>query len=502
MKHILAIDMGTSHCKAVVINEKGEVINKWQVSSPVISDEPGQHEQDADVLFERITGLLKKAFDADANQQISCVCFSAAMHGLMAVDKNGKPLTRLITWADTRSDAYAADLLAKDIAQKIYQRTGPPIHSMTPLCKLLWMRAEHPEVFDKAYKFISLKEYVFFKLFGKYLIDYSIASATGLFDIYDCNWNKDALAVTGISGDRLSQPSDATHAEKELLPEWRSFFGLDREIPFILGASDGTLANLGCGAIKPHQLALTIGTSGAVRVVAGIPSERKLNTTFTYLLIKDFYVTGGPTNNGGNTLQWFVENILQDATGEGFDKALKLASTINAGADGLIFLPYIYGERAPVWNAKAKGAFIGLTSKHTHAHMARAVVEAIILALYDIFSSMQPLKDDITEIYASGGFTQSEFWLQVAADVFGKKVVVDDVADASAMGAAMIGMYSLGLINKVTDIEHLLSTGKTYMPVIEHHHQYKDVFILYKSLYNSLKTEFEKLHLFNRSHQQ
>ena len=498
MKHILAIDMGTSHCKAVVINLKGEVVNKWQVNSPVISDEPGQHEQDANVLFERIMGLIKKAFEEDKDTLISCVCFSAAMHGLMAVDASGKPLTNIITWADTRSDDYAAALLEKGIASKIYERTGPPIHSMTPLCKLLWLSAEKKEIFDKAYKFISLKEYIFYKLFNKYIIDYSVASATGLFDVYDKAWNKDALEVTGVSEERLSTPVEVTHAETSLLPEYKTMFALTRDVPFIVGASDGALANLGCGAIDKNKLALTIGTSGAVRVVADKPVVRSLNTTFNYLLTANHYVIGGPTNNGGNTLQWFVENIMNDNSREGFDKALKLAATIPVGADGLLFLPYIYGERAPIWNAKARGAFIGLTSRHNNRHMARAVVEAICLALYDVFSSMNTIKDDIDVVYASGGFTQSEFWLQMVADIFGKKVVVDDVADASAIGAAMIGMYSTGLIKDIAETKELLSIGKEYFPVESNHNKYRQIFPLYKSLYQSLKEGFTKISSLNK----
>lgn len=498
MQHILAIDLGTSHCKAVIVTKMGEVLNTWQVISPSISNEPGQHEQDADELFNRVIGLMKNAFESSAGSAISCVCFSAAMHGLMAVDAAGKPLTNLITWADTRSDVYAKQLLKQPIALKIYQHTGPPIHSMTPLCKLLWMKAERKEIFDRAYKFISLKEYIFFRLFNKYIIDCSIAAATGYFDIYTKTWNADALTILSIGAEKLSTPVEVTHAETALLPYYQSLFNIQQQVSFVTGASDGTLANLGCGAVTKDKLAITIGTSGAVRVVVPQPFERKLNTVFIYLLTEGMYVVGGPTNNGGNVLQWFVQQVLQRAdVDKGFNEALMLAESIGPGAEGLIFLPYINGERAPVWDALAKGAFIGLTARHNQSHLARAVVESICYAVYDVFFSMENLKDDVQVIYASGGFTKSDFWVQLVADIFGKKVMVNDVADASAIGAAMIGMLAQGWIKDISEAQQMVKEGKAFLPDMDKHQQYQKVFAMYRSLYLTLKDSFAEMDVMN-----
>ncbi|WP_207632687.1 gluconokinase [Foetidibacter luteolus] len=495
MQHILALDLGTTHCKAVIINTRGDVIKKWQAPSPFISKEKGQHEQEAEAMLQAVTGLLQQAFTYDSDSLIGAVSFSAAMHGLMAVDANGSPLTNIITWADTRSAADAEMLLAnKDAALKIYSRTGPPIHSMTPLCKLLWLKRTQPALFGKAHKFIGLKEYIFFNLFGSYVIDYSIASATGLFDIYSRNWNPDALALTGITANQLSKPVDITHTETAMLPKYRQLFQLNRDVPFVVGSSDGCLANLGCGAIDSTKLALTIGTSGAIRLGTQQPYSQSFNSLFNYVLADNLFITGGPSNNGGNVLEWFIENMLNHKESPGsYNEVLQLAETAPAGAGGLLFLPYINGERAPVWDARARGVFAGLTSQHKQNHLARAVVEATCFALYDIFTSMGSLKDEVELVYASGGFIQSTFWVQVMADIFGKKIVVNDVADASAIGAAAVAMHATGLANNLTGALQLASEGTVYQPGEERHAFYRQLFTVYQRLYHNLKEEMKML---------
>src|SRR3954453_4805883 len=241
MSYLLAIDIGTTHCKAITFDEKYKAVHSLKATYATISDEPGQSEQNPDEIVQQVITLIAQSLQA--NKAIQGVCFSAAMHSIIAVDEEGKPLTNAIIWADTRSSEQAARLKNSDMGSIIYQKTGVPIHPMSPLCKLIWMKEKLPEVFSKAYKFISIKEYLFNKLFGKYIIDHSIASATGLFNIHDIIWCTEALEVANITGDKLSTPVPVTHIEKELTATARQLLGINNDIAFIVGGNDGCLAN-------------------------------------------------------------------------------------------------------------------------------------------------------------------------------------------------------------------------------------------------------------------
>ena len=491
MKEILAIDLGTTHCKAITFNMEGEAILTLKETYATIADEEGKSEQDPDEIFKAVLNLIKRVLEK--RPQIKGISFSAAMHSLIAIDKNGKPLTHAITWADIRSKVYAEQLMHTEAGDRIYHQTGTPIHPMSPLCKIIWIRNKFPHIFNNTSKFISIKEYIFFKLFGKYIVDVSIASATGLFDIYNNTWFDEALKVAGITAEHLSTPVAATHIETELLPEYKTLLKSKNEVAFILGGNDGSLANIGCGAINPGEVALTIGTSGAIRITTDQLKKDDEKRLFNYIITEDLFITGGPVNNGGIVLKWFTELFNNEETETDIDKILEIASAADAGAGNLIFLPYLLGERAPMWDANAKGVFFGLDNLHEKKHLARAVVEGICFGMNDILCALEETNGNIENIYASGGFIQSPFWLQVLSDIFGKRIIISNVSDASATGAAIIGMKALGWINKLEDAEFLLHKGETFEPNKELHEKYKKLFVIFQMLYVKLKDEFHAL---------
>ncbi len=491
MSYLLAIDIGTTHCKAIIFDETCKAVHSLKATYSTISDVPGQSEQNPDEIVQQVTTLIAQSLQS--NKGIQGVSFSAAMHSIIAVDEEGKPLTNAIIWADTRSSEQAAWLKNSEKGSIIYQKTGVPIHPMSPLCKLIWMKDKWPEVFSKANKFISIKEYIFYKLFGKYIIDHSIASATGLFNIHDITWCTEALEAANITEDKLSVPVPVTHIEKELTATGKQLLGIDNDIAFIVGGNDGCLANLGCGAINSGDGALTIGTSGAVRTTCTTKQLDSAQRLFSYLLTDDIVITGGAINNGGVVLEWFGKLMAGKDEPDHLDNWLQLAATVPAGADKLLFLPYILGERAPMWDANAKGVFFGLTSQHGQAHLARAVVEGICFAMRDVVAAIEDTSGSIHNLYASGGFIQSAFWLQLLADVLGKKVSVNNSADASAAGAAIIGMYALGVIDNLNASDQFFKTEKVYEPEEGVHQQYDALFTIFQSLYPKLKDSFEAL---------
>ena len=349
MQYILGIDIGTTHCKAVVMAADGTLLHQAKAGYSTMQSLAGQSEQDAEIVFGSVLEVLQQSVVALRAHKLGAVCFSAAMHSVLAVDQSGGPLTNAFTWADTRSNAYALQLRQHADAQELYARTGTPIHPMSPLCKLVWMQKTMPGVFAGASKFISIKEYVFHKLTGKYLVDFSIASATGLFDIHQQKWDALALELAGITNEQLSTPVPISHTETNIQQSYLQLSGISPGIPFIIGGSDGCLANIGSGAILPGEAALTIGTSGAIRLTADKPRADTQQRLFNYILTDRLYITGGAISNGGAALQWFAENFLQHPfTGAAdIDWFVQLAHRAPPGAGGLIFLPYLSGERAP-----------------------------------------------------------------------------------------------------------------------------------------------------------
>ncbi len=275
--------------------------------------------------------------------------------------------------------------------------------------------------------------------------------------------------------------------------------GLKKVIPFVAGGNDGCCANLGCGAIGENEMAVTVGTSGAVRKVTQEKNHETTGKTFTYLLTENHYVQGGATNNGGNILEWYAEKILELPI-ENKDDMLKLetlATAAHAGSGGLVFLPYLHGERAPVYDATASGVFIGVQAFHTKAHFTRAVFEGMCFALYDICMLVDK-NNTVETVYASGGFTQSAFWVQLLSNILSKKIALTNVADASALGAAFLGMLACGQIKDLSEVKRMIDTDRIFYPEKENSAVYVALYEIYRELYKTLKPQMAMLAKINK----
>jgi len=491
MQYVIGIDIGTTNSKAVAFTTAGEVLGSAGGTYAVVTDADGRHELDPDRLMEVVVLALGQVLETVGREGLTGISFSCAFHSLLLVDDRGMPLTRAMTWADLRPSVQAKTLKGSEAGRRIYQHTGTPIHAMSPLCKLLWLKETQSDLFQRAARFIGIKEYIWWRLFGKYQVDHGIASATGLLDIRRLDWYAESLAVAGIDSGRLSVPVPCTHIESGLLPEARALLSglLPVGLPFVIGGGDGCLANLGSGAVRPGETALTIGTSGAIRMTASAPEVDPGERIFSYILSERYYACGGATNNGGNVLKWFIEGVLGVAEGDdsGWQQRMEEAAGVSPGCEGLIFLPYLQGERAPVWNADARGVFFGVRSIHNHRHFVRACLEGISYSLCQIGASLEETIGPIQHIYASGGFTRSAMWLQLIADVFFKKVHLTGAADASATGAAIMGFYALGLVDDLDVAKSLVQVVQTYEPDAARHAVYREHYRTFTQLYGRLK---------------
>lgn len=448
--YFIGLDIGTSAVKAVAYTASGRFSEKKSLAYPIQSSQPGWQEQDPETVFNAAITVLRKLM-AEKPVPPAFVALSSAMHSLLPLDKDGTPLTPLILWTDIRSADIAQNLKSTAEGKNIYRHTGTPIHPMSPLPKIAWLREHRPDIFQKIHKFADIKTYLVYRLFGELLTDYSMASATGLFDAESLDWFGPSLDFAGISADKLPALVSPFFVLKNLKKEFARHLGMPAETPFVIGASDGCLANLGAGAMSPGQAVLSIGTSGALRMTTAQPVQDVQERIFNYLLWNGVgegspvFITGGASNNGAVVYEWFTRQFFGKKPGaKSMEQHRQAMSGTTAGSDGLIFLPWLYGERAPLWNARAQGVFFGLTERHTIPHFHRAVLEGILLNLALIGQVLEEKISPIGCIFANGGFTRMQSWVQMAADVFGTEVRIFENEDAPALGAVITGMKAMG----------------------------------------------------------
>ncbi|RFS23338.1 gluconate kinase [Chitinophaga silvatica] len=477
--YIIGLDIGTSSTKSIVRLKNGNSETIFQQSYSTKHPLPGYSEQDPAAILMAVKQGIRKTVETLKGPP-TAISFSSAMHSFMALDHAGVPLTPLIIWGDNRSTAYAESLKASAEGNMIYKQTGTPVHAMSPLSKLLWLRNEEIEIFNNSFMFVGIKEYILHHFFGEYLIDHSIASATGLFDIHTHRWNELALKISGISATQLPRPVQANHVITGLKASVAEELGIPADTPIIIGGSDGCLAQLGSKAMDKGHATLTIGTSGAMRVAGSDPIVDTEQRLFTYLLTDDVYITGGATNNGGVVLQWMMEELFQQPLEELGDR---ISSALATAPDKLLCLPYLLGERAPIWDSNATAAFIGIQPQHNAAHFTRATIEGICFVLLSIKKALEETVGEITKISVSGGFTHTPSWMQLLANIFEQEIYYEQTNDASARGAIMLAALELGWkFEEEAEIENVFTPDPTYREVYRLNYQ------RFKKLYEVLLT--------------
>ncbi len=486
MDYVLGIDIGTGSTKAIAVDLQGKPFADQQETYLYSSPKPGYHEQDPEQIWaafkETVKGIIKKA------GQPAAIGLSSAMHSVIMVDQNCNALAPMITWADNRAYAIANNLRASAKGMAIYRATGTRLHGMSPLCKIIWLKENEPELFKKTYKFISIKEYIWYRLFNEFKVDHSIASGMGLFNISSPGWHPASMKLAGISKNQLSTPVATSYTKKYAGQDNQSL--LEPGTPITISASDGCLANLGSMADRAGIAAITIGTSGAVRVAAGKPLPNEKAMTFSYILDEKTFICGGPINNGGIALQWWLKNFVGANLSEAeYDKVFKQIEQTPAGSEGLVFLPYLTGERAPIWDSESCGTFFGVKLLHGRRHFARAVLEGICFALKDVLDAVQENAEPIKQINISGGFVKSAIWVQTLCDITGKKLAIVQPEDASSVGAALMAMKAAGMIKAYPAST---SGGQIFMPDSGNAAVYAQNFRIYKQLYADLKITMHK----------
>jgi gluconokinase len=447
---VVGVDIGTSATKAAAYDGRGRCRARAAAAYPVLSERPGWAEQDPDAVVSAVLSALAEVAGAcyAAGAAMEAVAVGGAMHSLVGVGRDGRPVTRALTWADGRAHAQAGRLRARTDAAALYRATGTPLQSMAPLSKLMWFREEAPETFARAARWMSLKDYVILTATGDAVTDHSIASATGLFDVVARRWHEPALQLAGVRREQLPRPVAPTHTLHRLDESVAARARLRPMLPLVIGASDGALGTLGLGVRSAGLLACNVGTSAALRTLVSEPALDPKGRTFCYAFTDGLWLTGVATNSGGAALRWLRDQVLGDT----YDNLLESAARVPAGAEGLLFLPYLLGERAPQWDPHARAVLFGLTPRHGRAHIVRAVIEGVALQLARAAAPLERAVGTASEVRASGGAMASRLWRQIVADALRRTVAYPTERQSGCLGAALVGMQAIGMIASAVDV--------------------------------------------------
>ena len=499
MECIISIELGTNAVRVYAFDLQGNNLGFAKGSYPTFHPHPDYSEQDPEQIFITMLYVLKNFLSEKIHPQkinVQSICFSASMHSLLAIDKNGVPLGNVITWADNRGKKEARDLRESSLSEKIYQTTGTPIHPMSPLIKITWLKNKDKERFAKTSKFLAIKSYIIQQLTGAYAMDYSLASATGLLNIHKKTWEPEALQYAGISQDKLPDLVPISHSPGKLRQQYRVSLGLGDNTKILAGSSDGCFATLGAGVWSDDKATVTIEDSAAVRVVGKSVLQDKNQRLFNYVLDEEHYISGGPSNNGSVAFEWFARQFGDFKNAYDIESCINDlitdAAKVSPGAEGLLFLPYLLGERAPLWNANARGVFFGININHERQHFVRATIEGILYELYSIAKMLEEHRN-VKSFSLNGSFATIPFCTQLLADIFNKPVSISQNISSVSFGAYLLSATELGIYKNLDEAARSIVLPDTIKPNKNNNDIHQKYFSLFEKLSTKLVDEFEEL---------
>jgi gluconokinase len=497
-QYILSVDIGTSSVRAMIFDKNGKVESSAKVLNETISPQPGWQEQIPDRLYENVIEAIILCIRQSPipASELSGMGFSSQMYSIFPVDDAGKPLLNSVIWADSRSEQQVEYIRETYGRNYLYPSTGCPLNHIYPLSKVLWIKEKLPDVYERAAKFISIKEYVFQKLTGEYIVDYSCASATGMFNIHTHKWDRKALNIAGFTDEsRLSYPVNSTAVFSLENEEFAGRTGLPFRLPVVIGAGDGPLANIGSGCIAEGDANIDLGTSGAARTIAKQPVMDENGRLWCYCLTKDTYAAGGILNTVGNLYGWVSEKIAfynQEQGEETYSKLNEFAAISQPGANGLYFLPFLLKSSSPYWGSSLKGTLYGLDLSHSIHDVVRAVIEGVVYNLKTILSSIETSLGRHQKIVLTGGLSRAQVWGQIIADVLGREIVIPKHCEGSAAGSAILAMYALGIREDLSSFSSGIDVT-IYKPDEENHRLYTSLYKNYLLTCDSIQELGEKL---------
>jgi len=502
-RYILAHDTGTGGDKAVLTDLEGRVVESAYQPYEVYYPSSDWAEQDPDELWQAFAATTREVI-AKAGidpADVLGVGVSAQMFNLLPVDEDVRPVTRMLSWLDVRSVSQADRLLADDMRAFLFEHTAnvPTAKDVVP--KILWLKEERPDLWARTRWLLDCKEYILFRLTGRVGIDWHGASVFFLFNPQTKSWDEEVCERLGIPVEKLPPAFPSTHVIGEVTPDAAAQTGLAAGTPVVISAGDVAVAQSGSGANREGRAHLCIGTATWV----GVSSATLRNdpqTPFWALnhIDPDKYVIAGEMETGGGALQWYRNLFGGDearlATERGvsaYQVLDEVAAEAPPGSDGLVFTPWLSGERAPVLDHYARGGFLGLSLGHTRGHLARSVMEGVAYHIRWIIEAMERVGLDIDGLQAIGGGSVSPVWTQIIADVSGRRLnIVEHPLEAGARGAALAVAVGLGLYPDMDAVDDLIGVTDAVDPQEGNRSVYEGGYERFRELYAALAPIYRK----------
>ena len=503
--YIIAYDLGTTGNKATMFDEQGNLVASSLSEYKTYYPGKNQVEQDPNDWFKAVKEatqdlMAKSSID---KKEVACLTFSGQMMGCVAVDKKAEPLYNALIWADQRGVKQAEKLINQLGKKEIYEIVGHRPSASYGAAKMMWLKENRPDVYKKSYKFLNAKDFIAAKMTGNFVTDYSDASSTNLFDLNRLEWSDELIKASGIEKAKMPKAVPSTEIAGRLKKNIANELNLVEGIPVVIGGGDGSCAAAGAGVVDKNSAYNYVGSSSWIGIASEEPLIDDKMRTFTWAhVVPGLYSPTGTMQAAGASYQWARDNLCEaeklKAQKEDIDPYELMnskASEVKPGADSLIYLPYLMGERAPHWNPQAKGGFIGLTIKHQHSHLVRAVMEGVSFNLRMILEAFLEQGAKLDEMIMIGGGAKGQLWRQIMADIYKKKILIPNYLDeATSMGAALTGGVGVGLYEGFDFVHEMLNIEKRVKPNEDNFKTYDELFELFKKSYNSLEDIFSDLH--------
>ncbi|HHX09046.1 MAG TPA: xylulokinase [Chloroflexi bacterium] len=495
MTYFLGLDVSTTGSKALLIDQKGEVIGTASSAHMLSSPKPLWSEQDPGEWWQAVIKSVQTVIAQTQinSAEIEAVGLTGQMHGLVLLDEDGQVLRPAILWNDQRCQAQCDEIHSRIGKERFIQISGNVALTGFTAPKILWVAENEPEVYARARHVLLPKDYIRYKLTGEFAMDKADGSGTVLFDIKTRDWSDEILASLDIPREWMPPTFEGPEITGLVSAEAAALTGLAQATPVMAGGGDQAAGAVGVGAVEPGIIGLTVGTSGVIFATtpsALVEPQGRLHA-FCHAVPGLWHFMGVMLSAAGS-LQWYRDSLAPEAS---FDQLLQEAEAVPAGSEGLLFLPYLSGERTPYPDPFARGAFIGLTLRHTRAHMTRAILEGVAFGLKDSFTLIRNAGlEQINQVRASGGGTKGALWCQILADVLESELVSVNTTEGAAFGAALLAGVGKGAWPDVVTAchENIHITGKT-TPNPENFEVYQQAYQVYRELYPLLKNTFTKL---------
>ncbi|MGI9470563.1 MAG: xylulokinase [Rubripirellula sp.] len=508
MSYYLGIDVGTSGTKTLAIDASGKVLAEADAEYPLYQPKPGWTEQDPEdwwkATVKTVRAVMKKA--KLKPESVRAIGLSGQMHGSVFLDKNGKVIRKALLWNDQRTEAECEEITSAAGGRKsLIKMVANPALTGFQAPKVLWLRNREKRNFDKLAKVLLPKDDVRRRLTGDYATEVSDASGTLFLDVVNRRWSTKLLSKLDLDADLLPRVVESDEVTGTLTAQAAKQLGLTTDCKVVGGAGDCAAGAVGNGVVRKGVLSTSIGTSGVMFVHSDEPqydASGRLHT-FCHAVNGKWHMMGVNLTSGGS-LQWWVDSVLQGLTGisakHRYTAATAEAADIAPGSGGLLFLPYLNGERTPHADPHARGSFVGMNLTHTRAHMTRSVMEGVTFALRDSLAIIESLGVPVRQIRASGGGSKNPLWRQMQADVFGKKITTLEVEQGPAFGVALLAAVGDGAYRSIESACKATITVADETPADRAAvRNYNKLFPIYRDLYGDLKDSMSKLAQFQAS---